>query len=174
VKRVQGGESEVFGELVERYQQRVYTVVVGMVHRREDALDLAQEIFVKAYHSLKYFRGDSSFYTWLYRIAVNVVIDFRRKGKGIKPFSYEDGLVGEMAGGMAPPDQQVMTHELRQALHRALASLPHEQQAAIILRELEGLSYQEIADVVQCSIGTVMSRLHYARKRLQELLKPFL
>ena len=174
VIQVQKGESSLFNILVERYQRRIYGVVLGMVHHREEALDLAQEVFLKAYKALPQFKGHSRFYTWLYRIAINTVIDFRRKSKGVTSFSIDDENIKEIPGNTASPDRQAINQELREELHSALVSLPEDQRAVIVLRELEELSYQEIADTLECTIGTVMSRLHYARKRLRERLKSYL
>ena len=137
-------------------------------------MDLTQEVFLKAYKSLPQFKGHSRFYTWLYRIAVNSVIDFRRKTKGGQSFSIDEETVKEIPGNTSPSDRQAIHRELKADLHSALDSLPEDQKAIIILRELEELSYQEIADTLKCSIGTVMSRLHYARKRLREKLKSHL
>ncbi len=174
VRQIQRGNASLFNVLVERYQGRIYGLVLGMTHHREDAMDLAQEVFLKAYKSLASFKGQSNFYTWLYRIAVNTTIDFRRRGKAGQTFSTFDERMKEIPGYEDPPDRKVMNRELRSALQAALDALPEEQRVVMVLREIEELSYQDIADTLQCSIGTVMSRLHYARKRLREILKRFL
>ena len=171
VAQVQRGETAAFNILVERYQRRIYALVLGMVHHQEDAWDLAQEIFLKAYRSLKGFKGNAQFYTWLYRIALNHSIDFQRKKKGT-PFVFSEAEMTEKIPDLSdPPDVKAMTDELKRKLHQALALLPDDQRTVVILREIDELSYQEIAHIAQCSIGTVMSRLHYGRKKLQAVLK---
>jgi len=174
VSQVQRGNAASFNILVERYQRRIYALVFGMVHHQEDAWDLAQEIFLKAYQSLKGFKGHSQFYTWLYRIAFNHTIDFKRKNRRNPLVASEEEITEKFADFSEPPDAKVMTDELRGKLHQALALLPDDQRTVVVLREIDDLSYQEIADIVQCSIGTVMSRLHYGRKRLQAVLKKIL
>ncbi len=165
--------------LVTRYQKRIYAVAFGMVSDPENALDVTQEAFIKAYQSLSSFVGRSNFYTWLYRITFNSAIDFIRREQRDKSVSYEEGaeLDAESTGGdsllhrLPSPDSTVRRSELRDAVLKAIETLPEEQRAAILLREVEGLSYKEIADVLKCSKGTVMSRLHYARHKLQKLLR---
>lgn len=177
------GDREAFRELVERYQRRVLAVVTGMLHDREAALDVTQETFIKAYRSIGRFKGDASFYTWIYRIAVNLAIDYQRRewrrpivdGSRGPGESMNDELVdrlGDEAPG-ADPFQAAKDSELRERVREAIDELTPDHKAVILLRELEGLSYEEISRVMQCSKGTVMSRLHYARKKLQKRLKEF-
>ncbi len=156
-------------------------VIRGMVRNQEDARDIAQDVFIKAYASLDSFRGQSSFYTWLYRIAVNMTIDFRRKMDRKQESAYDDKREADGAeGAFVPepgrfsPERALKDKELGHHIMEAVESLPGEQRTAIVLRELEGLSYKEIAEVMGCSQGTVMSRLFYGRKKLQERLKDFL
>lgn len=176
VRRCQAGEIEAFQGLVARYYQRVLMVVLGIVHHREDAMEVAQEVFYKAYSRIRGFRGGSTFYTWLYRIAVNQCIDFRRRQKR-EPAELGEGVdqvlenPGEHGGN---PSDAIENAALVKRLYVALESLTPEHKAVIVLRAVEGLSYKEISSILGCSEGTVMSRLHYARKKLQEKLAPYL
>ncbi len=179
IRLAQEGERAAFEVLVQRYQKRVYAVAYGMVSDSEHALDVTQEAFVKAYLSIGSFVGRSNFYTWLYRITVNSAIDFMRREQRDRTVSYEDGLkldetssrADPPLGRLPSPDSGARRSEIKDAILKAVETLPEEQRAAILLREVQGLSYKEIADVLQCSKGTVMSRLHYARHKLQRLLK---
>lgn len=151
-------------------------VVLGIVHDRDDAMEVAQEVFYKAYSRIRRFRGRSTFYTWLYRIAVNQCIDFRRRQKR-EPVQLNEGI-DEVPGysgehGRNPSDL-IENTEFVKRLYAALESLTPEHKAVIVLRAVQGLSYKEISSILGCSEGTVMSRLHYARKRLQEKLEPYL
>jgi len=177
------GEKDAFRELVERYQRRVLSVVTGMLHDREAALDVTQETFIKAYRSIGRFKGDASFYTWIYRIAVNLAIDYQRR-EWRRPIVDNSRTSGESThddlldriGDETPasdPFQATKDSELRSRVREAIDELTPDHKAVILLRELEGLSYEEISRVMQCSKGTVMSRLHYARKKLQKRLKEF-
>jgi RNA polymerase sigma-70 factor (ECF subfamily) len=166
VARARGGDREAFRLLVERYEGRAYAIAYGFVGHREDARDIVQEAFLKAYRTLGGFRGDSSFYTWLYRIVVNLAIDHRRRERPV-PLEQPERLADTRGEG---PADQTYRGELREAIRAAVDALPAEQRRVIILRELEGLSYAEIADTEQVPIGTVMSRLFYARRKLQAAL----
>lgn len=178
VRECRRGDKEAFKELVERYQRKVVAVAVGMVHNRDDAIEIAQETFVKAFENLDKFKGESSFYTWLYRIVVNRAIDFQRRERrhptvGLEDRAgggegYEDILREERSDD---PYQQTQAHEIGDRVTAAINELTPDHKAVILLREVEGLSYEEISRVMQCSKGTVMSRLHYARKKLQKKLK---
>lgn len=181
VERAQNGDKEAFRQLVIAYQERIFTVVRGMVRNQEDAQDIAQDVFIKAYGSLPSFQGQSSFYTWLYRIAVNMTIDHRRKRGRRQESSFDEKFDQDAAEGADIPESQslspqraILDKELGVKIRLAMESLPEDQRTAIVLRELEGLSYKEIADMMECSQGTVMSRLFYGRKKLQEILKDFL
>ena len=183
VERTLEGDSHAYQILVERYQQRLFAVVLGIMRHQEDALDVTQEAFVKAYKNLKSFRKQSSFYTWIYRIAYNLSIDEKRR----KYRHVEDNL-GEISeldrasassssgeeflhGDRLSPEEALNKKEFAQMFSRALDKLSPEHRAVVILREVEGLSYTEISETVGCSKGTVMSRLHHARKKLQDLLR---
>jgi RNA polymerase sigma-70 factor, ECF subfamily len=178
VRASRRGDREAFRELVERYQRKVVSVALGMVHNRDDALEIAQETFVKAFENLGNFKGEASFYTWLYRIVVNRAIDFQRRERrhptvaleehGASGDGYEDVL---KEGRLGDPYQDARAHEIGDRVTEAINELTPDHKAVILLREVEGLSYDEISRVMQCSKGTVMSRLHYARKKLQKKLK---
>jgi len=174
------GEKEAFRELVERYQRKVLSVALGMTHNRDDALELTQETFVKAYENLRKFKGESSFYTWLYRIVVNLAIDSRRRDRRHPTVAIEDQPGGEDFSAtladreLADPFQQARAREIGSRVAQAISELTPDHKAVILLREVEGLSYEDISRVMQCSKGTVMSRLHYARKRLQARLRDLL
>ena len=180
VKRCQAGETEAFDELVTRYRTRIFGMIYNMVHNEQDAWDLAQDSFVKAWKSIKRFRGKSSFYTWMYRIVMNVTIDWLRK-KQIKGAGTEfDDAVQlkeiDPASRTVPkaeelPYERMERSEVRTQIENAIAQLTPEHRAVILMKETEGMQYHEIAEALGCSIGTVMSRLFYARKRLQGLLK---
>ena len=184
VRLAGNGDKEAFRELVERRQRRVLAVVMGMLHDREAALEVTQETFIKAFRSIGRFKGDASFYTWIYRIAVNLAIDHQRR-EWRRPLTDStrntgnDGQTEELLdriGDENPrgdPFEATKDSELRQRVLAAIDELTPDHKAVILLRELEGLSYEEISRVMQCSKGTVMSRLHYARKKLQARLKEF-
>jgi len=177
VRRCKGGDRQASRELVERYQRKVVAIALGMLYDREDALEVSQEAFAKVFSNIQQFKEESSFYTWLYRIVVNLAID-RQRQKSRQPLLERNNQEGESdpiyaipAAASADPYEQVKDKELGQRIHAALAELTPAHKAVILLREVEGLSYEEISEVLQCSRGTVMSRLHYARKRLQSRLR---
>jgi RNA polymerase sigma-70 factor, ECF subfamily len=180
VRQCQAGQSEAFDELVIRYRTRVFAMIYNMVHNEQDAWDLAQESFVKAWKSIKRFRRHSSFYTWIYRIVMNVTIDWLRK-KQIKGAGAEFDDAVQMkeidpASRTVPkadplPHQRLEHAEIRARIDKAIKQLSPEHRAVILMKEIEGMQYHEIAETLGCSIGTVMSRLFYARKKLQHLLR---
>jgi RNA polymerase sigma-70 factor (ECF subfamily) len=179
VRRCQAGDTEAFDELVARYRTRVFGMIYNMVHSEQDAWDLAQDSFLKAWKSIKRFRGRSSFYTWIYRIVTNVTIDWLRK-KQIKGAGTEfddaiqlrqvDPASKTVPKTEALPYETMERDEIRVRIDKAIAQLSPEQRAVILMKEIEGMQYHEIAEALGCSIGTVMSRLFYARKKLQTLL----
>lgn len=185
VARAQAGEVDAFRQLVERYQQRVFILALSVMGNHEDARDVIQEAFLKAYKKLSSFRGQSSFYTWLYRIVFNLAIDEKRKryrtlemsvgetsSLDASAYGNEDKSVGtSLISPSSNPEHEFHRAELRQHLQQGIQSLSPDHRAVILLREVDGLSYDEISKVVGCNKGTVMSRLHHARKRLQKYLR---
>jgi RNA polymerase sigma-70 factor, ECF subfamily len=178
VQRCKADDRQAFRELVERYQRKVVAIAFGMLHDREDALEVSQEAFAKVFTNIQKFKEEASFYTWLYRIVTNLAID-RQRQRSRQPLLERDAMeIGEAnwvetvpAATSADPYEQVKDQETGERIRIALAELTPAHKAVILLREVEGLSYEEISDALQCSRGTVMSRLHYARKRLQSLLR---
>jgi RNA polymerase sigma-70 factor (ECF subfamily) len=180
VKQCQAGQTEAFDQLVTRYRTRVFAMIYNMVHNEQDAWDLAQDSFVKAWKSIGRFRGQSSFYTWIYRIVMNVTIDWLRKKQikaGDAEFNDEirlpevDPAARTVPKAEALPYQRMEQGEIRARIDNAIAQLSPEHRAVILMKETEGMQYHEIAEALGCSIGTVMSRLFYARKKLQNLLR---
>jgi RNA polymerase sigma-70 factor, ECF subfamily len=167
VRRSQAGDTEAFGQLITRYRSKIFATVYGMVCNEHDARDLAQEAFLKAWQSIHRFQGRSSFYTWLYRIAMNVTICSLRQKRGLE----EGELHENIPSSLPSPGLNCQRIEIGERVDSALAKLSSEHRAVIVLKELEGLQYHEIAAVLKISIGTVMSRLFYARKHLQSLLR---
>ena len=175
IARCIDGDTTAFEPLVERYRQRVWRLAYQILRDREDAWDCAQEAFVRAFHSLPSFRGQSAFYTWLFRITVNVATD-RQRARGAQARAFGAERVPEEEWGRttpdpgAGPDKAAVQAEQRARIRQALDALPPKARAIIMLSDVEGLSYREIAEVLRCPIGTVMSRLHNARKRLKAAL----
>jgi len=181
VERVKAGDEQAFTELVRKYQGRVVGLAYSVVRNTEDALDVAQETFIKAHRNIRGFRGKSSFYTWLYRITVNMAIDRDRKRKRRPTHSLEamEERATESGEPIFPdegesPHESAADGELESLVNEAIDTLSPRHREVVLLREVQGLSYEEIADVVGCSVGTVMSRLHYARKNLKERIRPYL
>lgn len=173
IERSRKGDSEAFGVLVERYQRRVVGVALAVVHNQDDAIELAQETFVRAFENLSKFESRSSFSTWLYRIAANLAIDFwRREGRHVVLHGEDaDNEISKLPTSQGDAFKEVSRSELSVRLKQALEELTPEHRAVILLREVEGMSYDEISDLLQCPRGTVMSRLHYARTHLRNILK---
>jgi RNA polymerase sigma-70 factor, ECF subfamily len=173
IERAKHGDSQAFGILVERYQRRVIGVALAVVHNQDDALELAQETFVRAYENLPKFESRSSFSTWLYRIAANLAIDFwRREGRHVVLRGEDaENELRRIPSERGDSFRAASRGEISERLSKALEELTPEHRTVILLREVEGLSYDEISEVLQCPRGTVMSRLHYARNRLRGLLK---
>ena len=179
VRRSQEGDYRAFDALVTKHRGRVYAMIQNMVRNEADSWDLAQEVFVKVWKALPKFEARARFSTWMYRITHNVVYDWMRKRKQETAGELDDGLLNResIAAGatatpvrIARPDEAMTQGELRAQIESALDKLSPEHREAILLREVQGLEYKEIADVMDCSVGTVMSRLFYARKKLQSLL----
>ena len=171
VSRAVAGEYDAFEALVQKYRNDVYALSYHYVRNREEAWDLSQEVFVKVHRNLKRFRGDSSFKTWLLRITSNQCKDFFKKRR-LKTVALEsmEGPAADPPATSQRPDEDLAAKELGEAIQEALSTLPEKHRNAIILREYQGLSYEAMAEVMECSMGTVMSRLHHARKKMQKAL----
>ena len=169
INRFKGDDVSGFEELVRKYQDRIYNLCRYMIQDTHDAEDAAQDVFVKAYRSLKDFKPDSSLYTWLYRIAVNTCLDYKKKSRPEQ--SEDESLIDELASTEPSPEQRYQSKEIGQAIQLALQKLPEHLRAAIVLKEIEDLSYDEIAEVLHTSAGTVKSRISRAREELRQLLR---
>ena len=177
VQRVQRGDRGAFDVLVLKYQHKVVKLVLRYVRNPAEAEDVAQEAFIKAYRALPKFRGDSAFYTWLYRIAINTAKN-AAASRGRSPIEYELDRDGEESYDVqarmkdtATPEALAMTEEIRSTVNAAIEALPEDLRTAIVLRELEGLSYEEIAAALDCPVGTVRSRIFRAREAIDARLK---
>ena len=179
VARAQKGDRDAFRSLFERYNRRAYSLAFGVVRNPDDALDVVQDAFIKAHRHLDKFEGQASFYTWLYRIVMNLAIDHLRKHRRQKMVDFsdaavEDGGLGEesliprIIGGN--PGRSLMDKEIRDRIATALDELSDNHRAVLVMRELEGLSYEEMAAAMGCSKGTIMSRLFHARRNMQKRL----
>jgi len=180
-RRIRAGDRVAFRQLVEEYQERMFGVALGIVRNSEDAMDITQEAFLKVHQKIERFEGGSRLYTWMYRIVVNLCIDHTRRTRKRKPVVYDDHVMlrdeehvrgSEIAPIRLPsPDQALGRKELIRSVERALGKLSPNHRQVIVLREVEGLSYKEIANILEVSVGTVMSRLHHARQNMQSTLK---
>ena len=171
IARAQAGDISAFEDLVRRYRNEVYALCFYFTRNREDAWDLSQEVFIKAWRALSRFRGDSSFKTWLMRIAANHSKDHLKKRR-IQLTEYDDALQVPDNRDNRTPRSEAEAKEIGTAIDAAVRQLPPKLQMAFILREYQGLSYQDMAEVMACNMGTVMSRLFNARRRLQQILAP--
>ncbi|MBP7143131.1 MAG: sigma-70 family RNA polymerase sigma factor [Opitutaceae bacterium] len=180
VRRVQEGNVGDFDTLIRKYRERVYAIIYNMTSNREDAADLTQDAFIKAFQSIHRFQGQSSFFTWLYRIAVNGSLSHLRRNKLRTFFSFEKihdeekgqeiiSQLTDKTGG----DRELFVKELQEKLNEALQKLSIKHRTVVTLFEIDGLSHEEIADVMKCSVGTVRSRLHYAKQLLQSELQAY-
>jgi len=181
VGKVQQGDVSSFDELVLKYRQRLFSVIYNLTSNREDAADLVQETFIKAFRSIGRFKCHSSFFTWLYRIGVNTTLTYLKKNKARRFFSFEKldeeasrEDVFEALSSNATSDKPALLKELQQKLNEALQKLSNKHRTIVVLFEIEGLSHKEIAAIMKCSEGTVRSRLHYAKQQLQGFLSDFL
>src|SRR5688572_22300072 len=178
VEKAKTGDRRAFGKLVEKYQRRVYSLAFGILRQREDAWDVAQEAFVKAYKKLDRFEGTAAFYTWLYRITYNLSIDTLREKARRETVDLDEGrkLEEALETDQTPaehPDQMAQRKELHRVLQAAMSKLSDKHRAIIVLREVEGLSYEEMAEVLGISKGTVMRRLFHGRENLEALVGPY-
>jgi RNA polymerase sigma-70 factor (ECF subfamily) len=180
VEQVQAGDKQAFDVLVLKYQNKIIQLVNRYVHDADEARDVAQEAFIKAYRAIGRFRGDSAFYTWLYRIAINTAKNYLVASGRRPPRSDIDAQDAEQYEGAtglkeyATPERLLLKDEIQAAIATAIDELPDDLRTAIILRELEGLSYEEIAQTMDCPIGTVRSRIFRARDAIDTRLKPLL
>jgi RNA polymerase sigma-70 factor (ECF subfamily) len=182
VLRVQEGDKKAFDLLVLKYQQKISNLISRYIRDPHEVLDVTQEAFIKAYRALPQFRGDSAFYTWLYRIAINTAKNYlvaqgrRPPTDDVEAETAEQMDVGVRLKETGTPENYVLTEEISMTVQQAIDDLPEDLRTAIILRELEGMSYEEIANAMSCPVGTVRSRIFRAReaidKRLSPLLKP--
>ena len=183
VERVQRGDKKAFDVLVLKYQQKVANLISRYIRDQSEVLDVTQEAFIKAYRALPQFRGDSAFYTWLYRIAVNTAKNHLvSRGKRPNSLSELTSNEGDDESFEVPvvtidnntPEAELMSRQIAEAVNRAVSALPEELQTALSLREIDGLSYEEIAEAMNCPIGTVRSRIFRAREAVAAALKPLL
>jgi RNA polymerase sigma-70 factor, ECF subfamily len=181
VARVKEGDMTAFDQLVRKHRERLYSVIYNLTSNREDAADLTQETFIKAFSSIHKFRGRSSFFTWLYRIGVNTTLTSLKRNRLRRFFSFdkidEEISQGELLEWLADKTQAsrgVLLKELQEKLNEALQKLSLRHRTVVVLFEIEGLSHQEIAEIMKCSEGTVRSRLHYAKQQLQTSLGAYL
>ena len=184
VRRCQDGDAEAFGKLVERYQRKVFTIALSMVKNPQDAMDIAQDAFIKVHRYIGNFQGSSSFYTWLYRIVINLCIDHLRRAGRRANMDFDEKIQNQVdrvdeSAAIASridtnPSKNLARRELAERIQEAVDSLPPYHRAVIIMREVEGLSYSEMAKAMKVSKGTIMSRLHHARQKLQRALDEYL
>lgn len=179
VRAAQGGDTGAYASLVAKYRQRIFAMIYGMTRNEQDAWDLSQDAFLRAWKALPGFRNDSAFFTWLYRIARNAVTDWARRRMVEGGTEFDDGIAlreiepaAKTTPGTAPaPDRALDAAEIRARIDDALLKLSGDHREVIVLREIEGYEYHEIAERIGQPLGTVMSRLFYARKKLQTLLR---
>ncbi len=180
VERVQAGDKRAFDLLVLKYQHRIMGLVVRFVHDPHEAQDVTQEAFIKAYRALANFRGDSAFYTWLYRIAINTAKNYLVSRNRRPPSSDVDSCDAEFYDGdhalkdMASPERLMLRDEIDATVQESIKQLPEDLRSALTLREFDGLSYEDIATVMQCPVGTVRSRIFRAREAVDKALRPLL
>lgn len=170
-----GGRRDAFGELVSRYQARLYNAAVRLVDNPEDAADVVQDAFLNAYQSLHTFKGDAEFFTWLYRIAFNTAISQKRKKRAtvsLDGAGPDGGIEPDDPSEYVKPGAALERSEDERQLHEAMGRLSHEHREVLVLKDIEGMKYEEIADVLGVPIGTIRSRLHRARLELRDLLRP--
>ncbi|MEC7875504.1 MAG: RNA polymerase sigma factor RpoE [Pseudomonadota bacterium] len=180
IERVKNGDKNAYDLLVLKYQQRVINLISRFVKNHSDALDVSQETFIKAYRALPNFRGESAFYTWLYRIAVNTAKNYLTvQSRKITKSDYDVTDIEQIEGNMSlteqtTPESLLHKDELQETVLKTIENLPEDLKSAIMLREIEGLSYEEIAGVMDCPVGTVRSRIFRAREMIDSKIKPLL
>ena len=180
IERVKGGDKKAYDLLVLKYQQRVINLISRFVKNHSDALDVSQETFIKAYRALPNFRGESAFYTWLYRIAVNTAKNHLTvQSRKITKSDYDVTDIEQIEGNMSlieqtTPENLLHKDELEETVLKTIENLPEDLKSAIMLREIDGLSYEDIANVMDCPVGTVRSRIFRAREIIDNKIKPLL
>lgn len=183
VQRVQSGDVAAFDQLILKYRERLHAVIYNMTSNREDTADLVQDAFIKAFQSINRFAGQSAFFTWLYRIAVNSALSHLRKSRLRTFFSLEQvnendqplaEVVAALTDDASGAERGAFVKELQEKLNEAMMKLSIKHRTVVTLFEIDGLSHDEIAEVMECSVGTVRSRLHYAKQLLQAELQPYL
>lgn len=181
VRKVRAGNVAAFDTLVRKYRESIYSIIYNMTSNREDASDLTQETFIKAFQAIERFKGDSAFFTWLYRIAINTSISFLKKRGRRRYISYESideevsaGEIFERLTAKTQTEEGALRSELQEKLNDALQKLSPKHRSVVVLHEIEGLEHAEIAEITKTSIGTVRSRLHYAKRELQSHLQDYL
>jgi len=183
VAQVQAGDVAAFDELILKYRQRLFAVIYNLTSNREDAADLVQDSFIKAFQSINSFSGKASFFTWLYRIAINSALSHLRKNRlrtffSLEQIDPEDRPAAEVLAALTDDsggaEKEALAHELQEKLNEAMQKLSIKHRTVITLFEIDGLTHHEIAEVMGCSVGTVRSRLHYAKQLLQSELQPYL
>jgi RNA polymerase sigma factor (sigma-70 family) len=182
VRRVQAGDVAAFDRLILKYRERVFGIIYNLTSNREDTADLTQDAFIKAFQSIQRFGGQSSFFTWLYRIAVNSTLSHLRKSRLRAFFSLErvntdEPVAKEIVAALTDKtgaDRDAFVRELQEKLNDAMQKLSIKHRTVVTLFEIDGLSHQEIAEIMDCSVGTVRSRLHYAKQLLQAELQPYM
>ena len=172
IDQFKGGNKQAFNLLVNKYREKVYSIVFRMVRNEDEAMDISQDVFVRAYKSLPKFRGDSSFYTWLYRIAVNLSINYINRNKHRKFEDLEDHSY-KIAATNNNPQKEYENAELRKAIKKATLVLPEKQRAIFVMRHYENLSHKEIAEITGRSVGSVKANYHHALKKLKDELVNF-
>ncbi|MFQ3224370.1 MAG: RNA polymerase sigma-70 factor (ECF subfamily) [Lentimonas sp.] len=181
VQRVQAGNVGAFDQLVQKYREHIFSVIYNMTSNREDASDLTQETFIKAFQAIARFKGKSSFFTWIYRIAMNSTMTFLKKCSRRRYISYENineevstTEIFESLTAKTRTEKGALIQELQEKLNDSLQKLSPKHRTVVVLHEIEGLGHAEIAEITKTSVGTVRSRLHYAKQQLQSYLKDYL
>ena len=181
VQRVQAGNVGAFDQLVQKYREHIFSVIYNMTSNREDASDLTQETFIKAFQAIGRFKGKSSFFTWIYRIAINTSMSFLKKRSRRRFISYEkideevsNSEIFERLTAKNRSEKGALINELQEKLNDALQKLSPKHRTVVVLHEIEGLEHAEIAKITKASVGTVRSRLHYAKQRLQSDLQDYI
>jgi RNA polymerase sigma-70 factor (ECF subfamily) len=181
VQKVQAGDVAAFDQLVQKYREHLFSVIYNMTSNREDASDLTQDTFIKAFQAIGRFKGKSSFFTWIYRIAINTTMTFLKKRSRRRYISYENideevsnSEIFERLTAKNRTEKGALVQELQEKLNDSLQKLSPKHRTVVVLHEIEGLGHAEIAEITQTSVGTVRSRLHYAKQQLQTYLKDYL